>query len=49
MTTINSNLEPGAKTDLVDQVGELEEPSHSVGSPEPKPKASAKKTTAKKK
>jgi hypothetical protein len=45
--TVNSNLEPGAKNDLVDQVGELEEPSHTVGSPEPK--APVKKTTAKKK
>ena len=40
--TVNSNLEPGAKNDLVDQVGELEEP-------QPEPKAPAKKTTAKKK
>lgn len=46
--TVNSNLEPGAKNDLVDQVGELEEPSHTVGS-EPVPEAPAKKTTAKKK
>ena len=47
--TVNSNLEPGAKNDLVDQVGELEQPSHTVGSPEPEPKARAKKTAAKKK
>lgn len=48
MTTTNGNADPGAKTDLVDQVGELE-PSHSVGRQEPVKKAVAKKTTAKKK
>lgn len=41
MSTVNGNLEPGAKTDLVDQVGELE--------PKPEPKPVAKKATAKKK
>ena len=47
MSTTNANLEPGYSNDLVDQVGELEEPSHTGGSPEPK--APVKKATAKKK
>ena len=46
MSTINANMEPGAKTDLVDQVGELEA-SGNVRNSEPKPVA--KKATAKKK
>ena len=49
MSTVNSNTDPGAPTDLVDLVGELEQPSHTVGSDEPEPKAPAKKTAAKRK
>ena len=43
MSTTNANLEPGAKTDLVDQVGELESWDNVPSEPKPVKKAAAKK------